>query len=68
MAVTFPMDTVYMFEAAVPLFSAFYERYYHYTDPELTRLIPTHGDMTSRVFDGFFPLFFLSSPESAFFS
>jgi len=48
---TSPMDTVYMFEAAVPLFTTFYDRYYQ-PSPELDKRVPDHAKITSEVFEG----------------
>lgn len=47
---TSPMDTVYMFEAAVPFFTYFFQRYYTPT-PEVDAKIPDHQKKTQRVFD-----------------
>jgi len=59
LAITFPMDTVYMFEAAVPLFTTFYDRYYS-PGYELDKRIPKHREITLAAFDGsFIPLLFL---------
>ena len=47
------MDTVYMFEAAVPLFTTFYERYYA-PGEELDNAIPNHRAITKASLDGLF--------------
>lgn len=49
--ITSPMDTVYMFEAAVPLFTTFYDRYYQ-PGPDLDRKVRDHEKITSDAFEG----------------
>ena len=50
MAVVSPMDIVYLFEAAVPFFTYFFQRYYN-RGPELDAAISDHATLTSGIFD-----------------
>jgi len=58
LAVVSPMDSLFAYEAAFPVFTTFFDRYY-LPGPNLEKIVPNNQEISKRAFDGSFFYFIL---------